>query len=157
MKLTDEEILDRCGWSLDCQSPLNISHTDGTMATNYAAQVMIDYLRDEFEEEREDFVEALKPRDIIEDLENIIPGFVVEAVNNLLKKNYRGSSTTIKQADIQNEILRISPEEITQQSIYDNKWMDFDEIFKKKGWDVEYIKSDYTGGFKSYFTFTPKK
>jgi hypothetical protein len=46
----DEEdaMLTRLGWSMDCQSPLEISHPDGSSATGIAAAIVIKEFRDHF-------------------------------------------------------------------------------------------------------------
>jgi len=101
-------------------------------------------------------VKPLSPDDIMEGLDDIIPGFIIEAVNNLLKKKFRGSSCSIKQKDIESEIINIAfkeGKEITSGDIYDNKWMDFEAIFIKVGWKVIYHKPDYTESYDSYFDF----
>jgi hypothetical protein len=61
-KLT-EEILEKNGWSLDCSSPLEISHPDGSFASNQAAKMIIAKLvldaktmKDTFEESMSDLI-----------------------------------------------------------------------------------------------------
>lgn len=78
-------------------------------------------------------VQPISPDDIMGDMENIIPSFVIEAVNNLLRKKYRGEATTILQSDIVDEILLLAKPKITKQKIFDEKWMDFEEVFRKMG------------------------
>lgn len=43
----DKNILAKNGWSLDCQSPFEISHSDGSRATGQAAQMVLDTLKEE--------------------------------------------------------------------------------------------------------------
>lgn len=40
--LTREQILEKAGWTITCQSPFEIEHTDGSSATGQAAQYCID-------------------------------------------------------------------------------------------------------------------
>jgi hypothetical protein len=44
----EDELLTRLGWSMDCQSPLEISHPEGSSATGYAAAIVIMEFRDHF-------------------------------------------------------------------------------------------------------------
>lgn len=101
-------------------------------------------------------VKPLKPSDIVDNLETIIPSVVIEAVNNLLKKKFRGTSATIKQQEIIDEIIRLD-DSMTSRKIFDEKWMDFEEIFKKNGWAVKYDGPGYSESYDAYFVFTPKK
>lgn len=41
------KILYNAGWSIDCESPLEISHVDSSRATGRAAQIIIDVLIDD--------------------------------------------------------------------------------------------------------------
>ena len=101
-------------------------------------------------------VKPLKPSDIVDNLDTIIPSVVIEAVNNLLKKKFRGSSAMIKQKEIVDEIIRLD-DSMTSQKIFDEKWMDFEEIFKRNGWSVKYDGPGYSESYDAYFVFTPKK
>ena len=57
---TDEELLDHCGWDVDCESPFEISMRDDSQstATGYAAQLVVEMLR--LGEEEEAFCEGEK-------------------------------------------------------------------------------------------------
>ncbi len=44
-KLSDEELLNSFGWSIECESPLEVSHTDGSFASGQAVKYLIDGLR----------------------------------------------------------------------------------------------------------------
>lgn len=105
---------------------------------------------------RTERVEPIKPKDIIDNLDDIIHPAVIKAVNELLKEKYRGSEVNIKQKDIVAKILSINPE-ITTKEIDEKKWMDFEPIFIKAGWIVKYDKAAYNEDYDSYFTFSAKK
>lgn len=44
---TDEPFLESLGWTVECQSPLEIRHFEGSFATGFAAKVLVDYLKSE--------------------------------------------------------------------------------------------------------------
>ena len=44
---SDDAFLESLGWTVECQSPLEIRHTDGDFASGFAAKVLIDYLKSE--------------------------------------------------------------------------------------------------------------
>jgi len=159
-KLSDEQLLERYGWSLDCQSPLNISHKDGSQASNIPATLMIDHLREQYEEEMEELrkknSKVISPDEI--NFEESIPEFVIEAVNNLLKKEYRGRSTTILQKEIMAEVMRLRPDlSLSREDIYKNHWMDFEPLFRENGWDVSYDRPGYNESYEASFKFSKKK
>lgn len=98
----------------------------------------------------------ITPAEILADLPNIIPSFVFEAVNNLLKKKFRGGPVTIKQDAIMDEIAKLQST-YTRQEIYDNKWMDFESVYADYGWIVKYDKPGFRETYDAYFEFKPKK
>jgi len=157
--MTDEKILERYGWSLDCKSPLEVSHTDGSFARYLPAELLIEHLRETFEQEEKERKEkemrensnAISPEDV--DLTNVIPKYVTDAVNKLIRKNYRGNgSFTIKQKDIISEIKKTN--NISSQHLFDNHYLDFEDVYREQGWSVSYDKPSYGD---SYFKFSPKK
>lgn len=98
----------------------------------------------------------LSPKDIMDDLPNIIPAVVIEAVNNLLKKKFRGNYATIKLKEVKAEIRRLGGPSL--QQLNDDKAFDFENVFRKNGWNVKYDQPSYgDSDFDSYYTFTPKK
>jgi hypothetical protein len=43
--LSDEDILLEGGWTIECFSPFEIRHEDGSFASGQAAQIVLDYLK----------------------------------------------------------------------------------------------------------------
>jgi len=160
MEITNKELLEKYGWSLDCENPLEISHTDGSRASNIPAKLMIESLKEDYKEELEEFrrknSKVISPDEIL--LEEQIPEFVIQAVNNLLKLKFMGGEAYIYQDDIMKEALKLCPDpEITRQDIFNNKWMDFEPLFENNGWSVRYDKPGYNESYRANFTFTKKK
>ena len=44
-----EQLLEKEGWTVECESPLEIRHEDGSFATLNAADMVIQYIRNEAE------------------------------------------------------------------------------------------------------------
>lgn len=101
-------------------------------------------------------IKPISPNEIQESLADIIPPEIVMAVNNLLKKKFRGNSVTIYQKEIEAEVFKINPK-MTSEMIYDNHWMDFEPLFVAQGWDIEYDKPGYNESYEAYFIFTRSK
>lgn len=98
----------------------------------------------------------MSPKEIMGSLDTIIPEVVIQAVNNLLKKGYRGDSVTLRQSDIVAEIIRLD-NNITSHQAFDSKWLDFEALFERAGWKVVYDKPGYNETYPATFEFTPIK
>lgn len=98
-------------------------------------------------------VKPLSPNEVVFE----IPDFVIEAVNTLIKKNYRGTEFTIYAKDIIAEGRKSgNPDSI--KDWYDEKWMDFEKLFEANGWTVRYESpSRGESDFEPYYSFKPKK
>lgn len=74
-----------------------------------------------------------------------IPASIITAVNELLIKNFNADGTTIIFVkDILN--LVCSEDENsgkpTRNEVYDNRWLDFEPIYRCNGWRVSFHKLD---------------
>lgn len=61
--MMNKELLEYLGWTVECESPLEIRHEDGSFASGYAAGVLIDHLE---EEHGDDFNKKLELKKIID-------------------------------------------------------------------------------------------
>lgn len=85
-----------------------------------------------------------------------LPDFVIEAVNEMIKRKYRGGSFSFKAKELialRNE-LNLGPKD---KDWYQEKWMDFEEVFRESGWNVRYDRPGYNENYDDYYEFTPKK
>ena len=108
-------------------------------------------IKDNMEKE----VKPISPSEILVNLDKIIPPVVIQTVNNLLMKYYRGGSLTILQDEIIKEIKNLDGT-ITKDQIYNNKWLDFEELYRQSGWSVEYDKPGYNESYNARFIFKKK-
>lgn len=88
-----------------------------------------------------------------------LPDFVVEAVNELIKKKWNGASATIRQTELIVKILKIMPADeqspITRrQSLFDNHWLDVEPAYRHAGWNVVSDKPGYNETYEAKLTFT---
>ena len=97
-------------------------------------------------------VEPIRPCDV----KHEIPDFIIEAVNKLIQEKWDGYEATVKQSEILSAI-NLKEHKTTSKEIFDRGWMDIEDIYRKRGWDVTYESPDYTESFPPYFTFKPKK
>ena len=98
------------------------------------------------------------PKDAKEHKLASIPDFVYGAFNNLLVKNYDAYGTVILQDEVITEIIRLCPlDDITVQTIWENKWLDVEDEYRKNGWEVEYDKPGLGETYPARFIFKPKE
>lgn len=100
-------------------------------------------------------ITPIRPDEILSNLPKTTPTAVNTAVNNMLTKYFKGGSIKIRQDEIVAEILRLDSS-ISRQEIFDNKWMDFEEIYRQFGWSVSYDKPAYNESYDATFEFKPR-
>lgn len=97
-------------------------------------------------------IKPISPEEVVYN----IPDFVIEAVNTLIRKNFRGQSFSIKSKDIIAE-GRKEGRSGSNKDWFKEKWMDFEELYRESGWKVSYHQPCYgDSDFDSYYEFTPK-
>ena len=85
---------------------------------------------------------------------------MVQAVNELIVENLVGNSSKVLQKDIVARYLKITNgEKMSKSELHEKNQLDFESIFEKSGWKVEYEKPIYYAGedFEAYFKFTKKR
>jgi hypothetical protein len=102
-------------------------------------------------------IKPISPDEIIQNLDKIIPAAIIQAVNQLLMEKYRGTGeVTIKQKDIVERAVSID-ERLTSSIIFEKKYMDFEDLYRKSGWSVSYDKPGYNENYDAFFIFNKKK
>jgi len=87
-----------------------------------------------------------------------IPDKMIQAVNELIVSHIDlGGNVTIPQEKIVERFLELTKGEISRREIFEKHYLDFEPLFKKAGWDIEYHKPCYgDSNFKEYFEFKKK-
>lgn len=101
-------------------------------------------------------MKPITPQELDATLGSDIPDVIIEVVNEMLKKEYRGRSVTLLQKDIIREVIERDCS-LTSTKIYENGWLDFEPLFEKAGWKVTYGKPAYCESYEASFEFTPKR
>ena len=113
----------------------------------------------------------ISPDEVVAVKEKIIPKEVIEAFNEIISKNWNGTSSMFKQKDIVNLILTKMNEKIesitstndmesivfAKKYIYENKLLDIEPIYENNGWDVYYNKPALYETYEPTFRFSRKK
>ena len=98
-------------------------------------------------------VKPIRPSEVASKKSQVVPGMVIEAFNELIVKYYTGGESLFQQDDVERLILakfRSMGTPIFVTDIYDQNWLNVDELFRNAGWDVEYSRN-------SAFAFREKK
>lgn len=94
----------------------------------------------------------ISPKDIVQEKEKVIPYFVVEAFNELIVKNFYDGASTVLQKDVVNLIIKKAPL-VKEHEIFDNRWLDIEDLYSKAGWEVIHDKPGYNESYKPYWVF----
>lgn len=82
-----------------------------------------------------------------------IPDVVIEVVNQLIVEKLHGETATVLQEDIIKRLLEKKYFK-TRQEIFENKYLDFEDHYRKAGWKVFYDKPGYCESYEPVFKFT---
>ena len=80
-KMNKEEILEDNGWIIECESPFEIRHEDGSFATGQASNIVLDYLNQNKDEDS-DLEEVLKK------LKEMKPSIIQEYIDRQREINF---------------------------------------------------------------------
>lgn len=86
--------------------------------------------------------------------QTVLPAAVINAVNELLAKNYDGQRAVIKQKDIVGTI--ISQLDTTEREMLAKNWLNIEPLYELYGWKVSYDKPGYNESYDATFTFERK-
>ena len=100
-------------------------------------------------------VKPFTPDEARNNKKHIIPDEVIQVVNELLVRELNGSYASLYEDEIVAEVLKRMPH-LTRESVFKNKYLDFEPLFREQGWDVKYDSPGYDESFRAYFTFTVK-
>mgnify|MGYP001258179063 CR=1 FL=1 len=104
-------------------------------------------------------VKPISPKEIIERKQDSIPDEIFQAVNEMITKNWNGHSSTFRQSDLVDHYFSIvggGELNSDREKIYENHWLDFEDIYRKAGWSVEYDRPGYNESYPATFTFKKK-
>lgn len=83
-----------------------------------------------------------------------VPDVVIETVNEMLTKEYARTSShhiTLSQDDIVKLICQKTG--VDRHMIFDEGWLNFEDIFRAAGWCVSYDKPAYNESYAATFNF----
>lgn len=111
-------------------------------------------------------IKPILPDEVVSKKLEIFPDNMLESVNELIAKHWDGYSAHFKQKELEDLYLEKCKSKSTdvnfkiekaRQEMYDNHWMDFEDIYRNSGWKVEYDKPGYNESYEATFEFKRKK
>jgi hypothetical protein len=103
----------------------------------------------------------VRPEEVVALKKAQFPDFVLEAFNAVIAKHYNCGYSSFRQDEVITEIISRMPsmgDNINvRQHIFDNHWLDVEDIYRKEGWKVEYDSPAYCESYPATFTFRKKK
>lgn len=96
---------------------------------------------------------ALTKEQVEKDIDNrIFPDFVIQAFNECIRESKLKNSDDVKREDVIVRIMELGS--VQRSEIFENKWLDVENYYRKAGWEVEYYSPPYYEvKIKPYFTF----
>lgn len=103
-------------------------------------------------------VEPIRPKDVVKAKQESLPDEVIKAFNKLIAENWDGSSSRFKQNDAVARIKKtFLPKRMTSKKMYENNWLDVEDVYRKAGWDVYYDRPAYNENYPATFKFSRVK
>lgn len=100
-------------------------------------------------------VQAISPKDVGLEKAKHFPDFVLEEWNKMIAKKFTAGRACVGQDEM---VVALQPHTKTghRQEVFDNGWLDVEEVYREQGWKVEYDKPGYNEAYAASFTFTAK-
>lgn len=104
------------------------------------------------EQDTSDRVIALSPQEALERKRETIPNEVIEVVNQLLTERVNQSGNAML---LQRDIVQALVEKgFTSSEIFSRHWLDFEDNYRRSGWEVVYDKPGYNESYEPSFNFS---
>lgn len=93
----------------------------------------------------------IRPEQVAEAKQKALPESVLSAFNTLIARKWSNGRAVVTQNEAIAEIR--SRESVSRQAVFDNGWLDVEDVYRAAGWHVEYDKPGYNEDYEAYFTF----
>jgi hypothetical protein len=105
-------------------------------------------------------IKPIKPTEVLTEKAKTIPDAVIQAVNEMIAKNWNGRSATVKKEHLLERYFKISGktnDRANRDKLYDDNALDFEDFYRKEGWSVDYNSPCYgDSDFEPYWEFKVK-
>jgi hypothetical protein len=94
----------------------------------------------------------IRPTDVTTKKTEALPDAVIEAFNQLIVANWDGTKAKVRAKEAAELIA--SKLDISPALVYERKYLDVEDVFRKAGWKVKYDQPYWDESYEPYFTFT---
>ena len=96
-------------------------------------------------------VKPISPDELVKKKKEEFPNIVIAVVNELIAEKWDGHEAKIYQDTIVDKIIGNST--YTRKEIFNLHLLDFEDLYRERGWDVIYDKPGYCESYEPYFVF----
>ncbi|MEQ1561605.1 MAG: hypothetical protein ABL899_02715 [Nitrospira sp.] len=93
---------------------------------------------------------AITPSEARKKTADDFPTEVIDAFNELIRKNFSNGAAVFSQEDVVNLLVEKG---IERNRIFGGRLLDVEEVYRSENWIVEYSKPFLGDDFEPYFTF----
>jgi hypothetical protein len=101
-------------------------------------------------------VHPISPDEVVKYRAKTFPKEVIEVINTMISEAWNGYMAELEQDEVLTRIcqkLKISSDEALRRHL-----LDFEEVYRDAGWNVEYDRPGYDESYEANYKFTrPKK
>ena len=107
-------------------------------------------------------IKPIKPTDVFDEKLKTIPDAMIDAVNKMIALKWNGEFAIIKKDELLKkyfEIAGLDNDRPNTERLYEKHSLDFEEAYRREGWDVYYnypIPSAGDSDFEPFYKFTIK-
>lgn len=99
-------------------------------------------------------VKPITPKQVRANAETAIPTEVIRVWNDMITAKFRDGQAKIIQNDIVASLSTLM--DVPRQQVFDNGWIEIEDLYEKAGWDVTYDKPGYNESYAAFFLFEAK-
>ena len=101
-------------------------------------------------------VEAISPNEVAAAKAKCLPEYVLRAFNDLIAERFTGGRAQIKQDEAIARIQFYSGYVLDRQEIFNKGYLNIEEVYREKGWKVDYDKPGYNESYGAFWVFKVK-
>lgn len=99
-------------------------------------------------------IRPVRPEEVVDLQKKLIPPEVIETFNRFIGSTVLNGRAVVKQREV---VDALAEKGLDRSAIYDNGWLNVEDIYRDAGWKVVYDKPGYNESYPPTFTFTAKK
>lgn len=97
-------------------------------------------------------IEPITPQEVLATKASALPDEVIKCWNNLIARKFSAGEARVIQEDIIDDLMKAM--NCKRSVVFENNWLDVEDIYETKGWKVHYDKPGYDESYRAFFTFT---